>query len=138
MRSIYVAGGSSEAAEVAEMIARLKAIGYEVTYDWTKEVLAATTPERYLPRDRMIEAAKCDLVAIDNADIFWLMIPKKTSIGSSFEFAYAYTRGYSPIYISGDHRSSIFYQLAEPYLLFGTHEKAFAMLLSERRTVKKS
>jgi hypothetical protein len=131
MRSIYVAGGSSEAEECARMIARLREVGFKITFDWTKEVLAATVSERNLPRNTMIEAARRDLEAIDNADVFWLMIPREKSIGSSFEFSYAWSKGYSPIYVSGDHRSSIFYQLAAPSRLFDTHDAAFDMLLSE-------
>ena len=39
MLNVYVAAGSSEAPRAAALIARLKAAGVRVTYDWTSAVL---------------------------------------------------------------------------------------------------
>jgi hypothetical protein len=130
--TIYVAGGSSEAREVAEYIRRLKDKGIEVTYDWTLDVIAAgiqpgeTAEGKTLTVDQQKAIARLELTAVRVAQIFWLIVPRKKSEGSAVELGAALTYNTYSI-ISGDYSRNLFCQLGD--FKFENHENAFDFIV---------
>jgi hypothetical protein len=118
-----------------------RAAGLEVTYDWTLDVEAAGggNPPT-LSRAECFRLARQDLNAIDDADIFWLLVPDELSQGAFCELGYAIAtrkayRTYSepslfkPICVvaSGPFRSIFQYV---PDNVFDTHEEAFHAIVN--------
>lgn len=85
VKKIFVAGGSSERGEVAAAIALLRAAGWEITFDWPE--LMKSEPDTKAPR--FLEKLGMGLKnGMRRADIFWLLLPREKSEGSSFEFGF--------------------------------------------------
>lgn len=81
--SIYVAGASADRALVAGFIARLRAAGWTVTYDWT------TDPGWTDPLHPRAVSAENDLEGVIAARVFWYVAPEAKSEGSHFELGVA-------------------------------------------------
>jgi hypothetical protein len=85
MKKIFVAGGSSERGEVAAAISILRAAGWAITFDWPE--LMKHEPDVKEPR--FLEKLGMDLKnGMRSADIFWLLLPREKSEGSSFELGF--------------------------------------------------
>jgi len=70
MKSIYVASGLARAADVREVHARLRAVGYAISYDWT----AHGSVQRDGPA-RMQEVALAESNGVVGADMTLVMLP---------------------------------------------------------------
>lgn len=132
-RRIYLAGGSSEAVLVACYVAKVRQLGYEVTSDWTEQVLsnrAKGGTDATLSDEEQKRAITQDLTAVQEADIFWLLMPRRPSFGAGFEFAWSFYSRTDFILASGSHvRASIFTAHAKK---FDTHDDALAWLAKGR------
>lgn len=129
-RTIYVAGGSSERAQIAGYMARLRAAGWVVTYDWTAD---PGWSDPMHPRDT---SARNDVRGIETAAVFWLVCPETKSEGAHFELGYAcalFGPGRS-ILVSGPHTAlgRVFPSIAGRR--YQTHAEALAVLTRKERT----
>lgn len=130
MNKIYIAGASVEREVVKQYIERARALGYEITLDWTESVEACAKRgirDTDLSRTERAEFAAGDRDAVFAADVVWLIVPKdpKSSIGCWVEFGMAIAWVDSLVITSGVD-ASIFCELANHQ--FPTHEAAFAFL----------
>ena len=129
---VYVASGSDERSVAAGYMARLKEAGIELTLDWNAEVEAnGGKANRGLSEYVRLKAARADVCAVEEADVFWLIVPNGASAGCWFEMGVAYKeRHLSDLVIvaSGDVEKSIFTSLAD--MRFETHEEAFMRIVS--------
>lgn len=125
--SLYVAGGSTEAALVASYIRRLAERGFGVTHDWTVDVLkhqAAGLSDAVLGEEIALRDASRDINGVRRSHLLWLIAPAEKSEGAWFEMGAAYGIGL-PCVVSGP-AASIFRTLAT--VRFSTHEEAFQWL----------
>lgn len=110
---IYVAGASSEVGRAVAFIARVRALGIEVTHDWTVEVLK----DRY--SKNRVEDALTDLRGVASADLLVFLAPEPPSgtTGGGFEAGAAYVWG-KPIFASGSakaHEANLFGALVQEF-----------------------
>lgn len=82
---VYVAGGSSEAEECAELIAALRGAGIVVTYDWTPDVMRPGI----LTAEQAEAQAAADERGIRECEILWYVVPEAKSEGSAWEAGFA-------------------------------------------------
>src|ERR1019366_8331907 len=79
VRTIYLAGASSEAELVGSYMRKIEDFGEEVAYDWTRLVLAnlanGIKDTDLTNRQRRCIADDC-VDSIREADRFWLLIPE--------------------------------------------------------------
>lgn len=85
---IYIAGGSSERHKIAEIIDALKAAGWEVTYDWTRNK-GWEDPSHPEARDAHIYC----LAGIRACHLFWYIAPPSKSEGAHAELGFAFGIG---------------------------------------------
>ena len=81
----YVAGGLPERERCSKMMEALRALGHEITYDWTK---FESTDEKDFTHERLQEIAREELIGAERADIF-LMLPTKDGAGQYVELGTA-------------------------------------------------
>lgn len=129
MTSIYLAGSSGELPACEYWIAKLRKAGIEVTLDWPANIRAVgdANPREASEADRL-RWTRADLDGVAAADIFWLLIPWKRSIGCWAELgaAQAWAR---EIIVSGDWRKTIFTSLADKR--FDSHQEAFDWIVGD-------
>ena len=127
---IYIAGSSNELQIVRPWIAVCKDIGLDITLDWTIPVEKQGDNPRNLPEEERLGFAIEDLTAIEQADIFWLLVPtNNTGRGCWVEFGYARAMGLQKDLItiaSGDIKVSIFTAIAD--YAFQAHQQAFEFI----------
>jgi len=127
--NVYIAGGSREMLTVARpMIDRLGAMPeFRVTYDWTRD--PGWGQVEFTALD-LANIALRDFAAVDEADIFWLMVPAERSEGAASEHAYRVGRkGPRGVIVSGPAAPrNPFFMLNEH--LFDTHEDALQWLIA--------
>lgn len=133
MKKIFVAGGSSEAGEVAAAIGMLRPAGFEITADWPE--MQKREPKILDPR----YAEKIGLTLINamlRADIFWCMLPKEKSEGAATELGFYLGRFYNEsrggIIVSGEASSlgRLYpYAMGAKGKLFADHADALGYLL---------
>jgi len=84
-KSIFIAGGSSEADEVATVIELIRAAGWEVTADWP-------AMQKLEPKILSHEHATKIATELENkiraASFFWYMLPRAKSEGAAYEFGF--------------------------------------------------
>ena len=89
---IYVAASSKELERAERIMAALRARGHEITFDWTvpiRERAARGEPDAKLSiTERGFYAFK-DTNGIEDADLFWQLIPTTESAGAWWELGYA-------------------------------------------------
>ena len=128
MRTIYLAGASSEAELVGSYMRKIEDFGEEVAYDWTRLVLAnlanGIKDTDLTNRQRRCIADDC-VDSIREADQFWLLIPEdpKSSIGCWVELGLAIELD-KHVTVSGDLSASPFLEHASE--MFTTHDRALA------------
>jgi hypothetical protein len=133
VKKIYVAGGSSEAKDVAAFIRNLEGYGFECTFNWTNDVLNAKMPERDLPNEKRLELAKADSKACIDAEIVWFIIPEKPTRGMWTELGIVSVRHENKeIVVSGMWRESIFTAFADQF--FDHHYLAFNYIIGKYGT----
>lgn len=125
-RTIYLAGGSSEASLVASYIAKVVAAGFRVTLDWTIPVLANGGSDVGLSEADRCAHVMADMIAIRKASIFWLLMPERPSFGAGVELACATGSKGCVAVVSGNWRASIFTSLTDRR--FRHHDDALAWL----------
>ena len=126
--SVYVAGGSSEAALVSSYMRRLEAFGFTITHDWTVIVLdhqARGVTDAKLTLDEAEAHARADLDGVVQADCVWLIAPIAKSEGGWFEMGVAVGDGESHTIVSGI-THNIFRTKAD--MVFARHEEALAYI----------
>lgn len=117
---VYVAASSNELARAKWAIKELRELGHVVTHDWPAEVesVGSANPPDARETDRVIWADG-DLVGIEEADVFWLLMPEAEGFGAGVELGYALAMGHfvggpSPrVVCSGPVARSIFTALAD-------------------------
>lgn len=146
---VYVAGGSSERAEVAKWIARVREFA-EVTHDWTDdpgfgggcgEVFRTATsggawrcgdvshdhpvlcPACLDPR----RIAETDRAAVAAADVVWCLLPREKSEGAAWELGYGHGLGKVTI-VSPSDRGRVPHPFVTLTRDFASHKEAFAWL----------
>jgi hypothetical protein len=84
-KTIFIAGASSEADEVATVIELIRAAGWEVTADWP-------AMQRLESPNMSDEAKRALVVLLENgiraASFFWYMLPRTKSEGAAYEFGF--------------------------------------------------
>jgi len=127
---IYIAGSSNELETVRPWITACKDIGLDITLDWTIPVEKQGGNPTNLPEEERQGFAIEDLTAVEQADIFWLLVPSNhTSRGCWVEFGYARAMALSNEIItiaSGDIKVSIFTAVAD--YAFLAHQQAFEFI----------
>lgn len=126
---IYIAGSSKEAQYIAECIRKVKGAGHEVTFDWTVPVLAAVIPDHELTDEERWHHASTDAQGVDDADVFWMLIPSTPSLGAWVELGIAWRGSGKLVIVSGDRKKSIFTALSDEK--YDTHEEALARILRQ-------
>jgi hypothetical protein len=119
---IYLAGASAE-VDVCEWYRdRLLTAGVDVVHNWMASV--RSDPERRdneVPRrDRKRIAATC-ANHVASVDVFWLLIPKGSTVGAWVELGIAFGSARPAIIVSGPW-ATVFGDLADQ---FTEHEHAF-------------
>jgi hypothetical protein len=133
VKKIFVAGGSSEAAEVSAAMSMLRPAGWEITADWPEMQKREKLPLQ--PR----QAEQIGMILINamlRADIFWLMLSKEKSEGSATELGFYlgafYRESRGGIIVSGDagSLSRLYpYAMGSKGKLFPEHADALGYLL---------
>jgi hypothetical protein len=103
---------------------QLREAGHTVTVDWPS---LTTGDDSSLTPERASIAAEEDLRGIERAELLWLIMPEKPSIGCFVELGYALARlrqeDLFGILVSGSWRRTIFAQTAD-VSRFARHEHA--------------
>lgn len=112
---VYVAASSHEIDRARAAMAIVRSIGGTVTFDWTESVEQLGGNPILLSQAFRSGLAFGDLIAIDSADVVWLLAPiGEPSRGACCEWGYALAKG-KPTLITGPEdarRASIFFDLA--------------------------
>lgn len=116
----------------------LRAAGWTITYDWTKEPLWDVKPSRELTPEEARECALRDADGVAGADVLWLMLPESKSEGAHFELGFflgmlrAAPSPAKGVVVSGDVASlgRIFPRLA--HAQFENHANALEYLIGMR------
>lgn len=130
---VYLATASSEIALAEMYMGRLRAAGHTITFDWTETIrsIGSANPREANNDDRG-RWADADLGGALAADIFWLLVPGKPSIGCWVELGAVIANAAvhrqmnlaKYTIVSGDWRSTIFTALAN--CRFDSHDQALA------------
>lgn len=132
---VYLAGASCELSRVKKWASHLIDEGFELTCKWWDDVEAAGDAN---PAEGARDFALKDIAAVEDSDVFWLLVPKVIEYGNDhfshgafFEFGYSYAADESSLkLVSGDVDRSIFCSLASR---FSTDERAFWYLCGYRQ-----
>jgi hypothetical protein len=136
--NVHLSTASAELSLATGFMDRLEAAGHHV-HRWDRDVAAtraAGKTDRDLSRSARLHASAADLNAIEDADVFWLLVPTAPSAGAWLEFGYALacaveTGGDQPqLVVSGDVARSIF--LSQASETFDDHEAALRWILEQR------
>jgi hypothetical protein len=125
---IYIAGAAAEAEVITLIMQQCRTLLHEITVDWTKPILAlgrGKTDADLTPEQR-IAAGMEDSAGVQAADLFWLIVPHRTtSRGCWVELGMAIAWK-KTIWVSGDNGLSIFTALATRQ--FPNHADVLAQL----------
>ena len=138
MKKIYVAGPSAQIYLIEGFIAKLRAAGWTITFDWTVPVRTVGNASPDDPKIRR-DAARADMKGVLEADVLWLVQPEatSTSTGAWVELGIALgdannrqARGLSPLFMvaSGASKKCIFSDLVD--WRFETHDEALEFVLN--------
>lgn len=89
---VYVAAASAELERVRAAYKLARRWGWKLTRDWTKPVAtnrAKGITDESLPRVEAKVYALRNLDAIDEADLVWVLAPRKETKGARIELGYA-------------------------------------------------
>lgn len=128
MTAIYLAGASKELSLCETLRDRLTAAGHRVTRNWMADVRAnAHRTDADISRDERRAFARADLDGVAACNVFWLVTPEGSSLGSWVELGYALRRAdesqfpLEPVIVVSGPWRSIFGDLAD--YSFATHEE---------------
>jgi len=123
---LYVASASEQLVMVETYVDRLRACGFEITYEWTKDVREGGFKSDDLLSDQERRySAKMDYHGVKTADLVWVLTPSSKSQGCGMwiEMGMALSLG-KRVVVSGPlARRSIFAEMAE--VVLDQHELAF-------------
>jgi hypothetical protein len=123
---IYICGGSSEMDLVAGYMRDLRDTGHSITHDWIATIRSnGDANPRVASNCLRAKWATDDLRGIERADIVWVILPIKPSLGCAFEAGYVAGFG-DRFIISGDWRATIFSSRA--FARFDEHDRALKWL----------
>ena len=141
-KDIYVAGASAQIEMIETYLAKLRAAGWTITFDWTVPVREVGNAS---PDDPMIRraAALADLTGVLAAQVLWLVQPdaSSTSTGAWVELGSAITKrvlakkfvfaNIEPVsvVVSGSSMKCIFSDLAD--YRFQSHDDAFDFIVKD-------
>jgi hypothetical protein len=142
---IYVAGASREVHSIVSYMAELRRAGYEITHDWTRDVLEyqearkAGLPASAITGQKRLECALLDAEGVLQCDVLWVVCPRSDShsVGCWTELGIAIGASgcgrTKRVVVSGDwarseHTEFISTELADQR--FETHERALGYLCS--------
>ena len=132
---IYVAGSSFEMSLVNDYMRKLRDVGIEVTRDWPKVIREyGNRPNRGLTEEDRVRVSLANFRAIDEADVFWLVVPTAPSAGCWIEFGYALRVNKLTI-ASGDVEQTVF--TSHAFACLKTHDAALARILEYLDAEKK-
>lgn len=129
---IYVAASSKELARAIRIMNALRERGHEITYDWTVPMRELGPDAGLTVEQRGLYAAK-DSKGIEDADVFWQLIPTTPSSGAWWELGYACGLrnggGNIPlvVVVSGDANRCIFTSLVPFYFPLDAHALGFVL-----------
>lgn len=119
---IYVSGSSREIDIVKPYVEKLKILGYFITEDWTDKVQFPGEDFKVSVGDRK-QAATLEIRGVEEAIMFWLLVPEALSIGAWVELGLA-IRSCQYVIVSGPKiKCTVFTEAASHQFL--THEEAF-------------
>jgi hypothetical protein len=119
---IYVAGSSFEVNSVSDYMKKLREAGVEVTRDWPKVIREfGNRANRGLTEEDRVRVSLANFKAIDEADVFWLLVPTAPSCGCWIEFGYALRNNKLTI-ASGDVQQTVF--TSHAFVCFSSHDDA--------------
>jgi hypothetical protein len=128
MKTLYVAGPSSDAAMVARFAAGLDAFGWEICFPWWPDFVDGkilSGKDRIRTKEsRRADAVQC-LAGVYRAQYLWLLVPgpESGSVGSWVELGAAFAHpDKKHVIVSGDHLRTSFLEIADRH--FDTHEEA--------------
>lgn len=127
MTRVYVAAKFEEGPRVREVYEQLRAMGFEITHDWTNEAIPAGTPEEVA---KFFEsAALADYNGVLEADAV-LVLNHDRLFGGATEMGLALAWGRTCYVVQPDIRDNIFYHLPASMgmRLFATLDEALAAI----------
>lgn len=126
-RRAYVGGASSEIERVERFIARLRAAGYIITFDWPAQIRASGKPANIgLTREERFAAWSACMEGVESADEVVIIAPRngRTTKGAWGEMGIAIARGTVPIYV-GHEDDTVMASMCE---VVDSDDEAFAAL----------
>jgi nucleoside 2-deoxyribosyltransferase len=111
---VYIAASSREPERVRAAQRMLTELGIELTLDWLTSIeanLALGLRDSDLSIADQRQHANADLLAVEQADVLWLLAPKEPTKGAWIELGYALGHG-TPVLVTGD-ASCIFLTLTD-------------------------
>lgn len=131
---IYVAASSKELARAIRIMNALRERGHEITYDWTVPMRELGPDAGLTFEQRGLYAAKPSK-GIEEADVFWQLIPTTPSSGAWWELGYACGLrnggGKHPlVVVSGDANRCIFTALVPFYFALDAQALAYVLGLT--------
>jgi hypothetical protein len=128
---IYLAGSSFEMPLVNDYMRQLRAGGVEITRDWPKIIREyGNRANRGLTEEDRVRVSLANLKAIDEADMFWLIVPTAPSAGCWIEFGYAIRVNKLTI-ASGDVQQTVF--TSHAFACFASHDDALQRVFEYHR-----
>jgi hypothetical protein len=96
VRTVYVAGASTELERAERAMNFVRRLGWEVAHDWVADV-RRVREEGGREDDELTDAerrefAEADLYAVASADLLWLLSPTTASSGAWVEFGFFLAR----------------------------------------------
>jgi|SRR5579864_3649372 len=133
---IYVAGSSFEVNIVSDYMRKLRDVGVVVTRDWPKVIREfGNRPNRGLSEEDRVRVSLANFKAIDEADVFWLVVPTAPSAGCWIEFGYALRVNKLTI-ASGDVQQTVF--TSHAFSCFVSHDDALQRVMEYYAQEKKN
>lgn len=131
---IYVAGASAEIERCEAFIARLRAAGFEITFDWPAHIRKVGASNEGIDLATRKSSAEADIQAVRDAEWFVLLEPEEAkTIGAWVEMGVA-IQAAIPVLWVGEGDRTIFSELADAsvsndenafYFLMGLREQPF-------------
>lgn len=124
---LYVAGASAEIARAEAFIAKLRAHGFEITFDWPAHIRGVGASNEGVDYDECVRSAKADIKGVLDAEWFVLLEPEQAkTIGAWVEIGVA-LHAVIPVLWVGEGDRTIFSALAT--MSVSDDENAIELLL---------
>jgi hypothetical protein len=124
---VYVAGASAEILRAEAFVKRLRAAGFEITFDWPAMIRSVGSANGGLTDDQRNDASYHALAGVDECEVLVLLVPEKPSIGCWVELGYAFQGCIDTLLYVGDPERTIFSALTRHVV--ATDDQAFDLLV---------